>query len=250
MWLGHLSSSAIGRFKCSLYTDALALSVLKTKTGSHSPGSLPTQRTFLQMLQSLVMVFHKTSSILTQKGSSFKNASCSCRFSEQRLTPQFLSLTVIRRIDSASLSSSQKTLAIPAGTLLMQSMFIWANWIANSETKAVILERAFNMIGINFYNRKCGGMGFFEQKTQEWHTVRKAMLSFCGIFTPKGTEDGRYDLLSYCGFGLEFCRLKLECSCLKSSPAHSLFLGKGGGGMLGLPCIPPPGDETHWISQS
>lgn len=35
----------------------------------------------------------------------------------------------------------------------MHSVFIWANWIANSETKAIILERASTVRGINFHNK-------------------------------------------------------------------------------------------------
>lgn len=47
---------------------------------------------------------------LPKKVVHFKNVSRSCHLSEQRLTPQSPSLTVIRRIDSASLALSLKDL--------------------------------------------------------------------------------------------------------------------------------------------
>lgn len=69
-----------------------------------------------------------------------------------RLTPYSPSLTIVRT-DSASLSCLWKTTVVLAGTVLMQSMLIWANWIANSETKAAGLDRAFTRRGIHFYNK-------------------------------------------------------------------------------------------------
>lgn len=112
----------------------------------------------------------------------------------RRLIPHTPSLAV-RRIDSASLSCLWKTAVVLAGIVPMQSMLTVANWIANSETKAIGLDRAFSMRGLHFYNKtECGCVGFCEYESQEdICNSKNSFYPFCAIFTPEDTEDGKHD---------------------------------------------------------
>lgn len=82
-----------------------------------------------------------------------------------------------------------------AGVGPMQSMLIWANWIANSETKAIGLDRAFTVRGIHFYNKTENVVvwAFLSTKHKRTNAMAKSHFILCAIFTPKGTEDGKHD---------------------------------------------------------
>lgn len=139
-----------------------------------------------------------------------KNASCSCHFgwTKGSLLNPLLPPTLEDRLGIFILVP-WKTSARLAGILMRQSVFIWANWIANSETKAIVLERVFTMRGTNFYNKtECGCVGFFAQKTQEWY-IQWEKLSLLWYFYPPKDWRWKLWLISYCSFGLagEFCAI-------------------------------------------
>lgn len=136
----------------------------------------------------------------------------------KRLTPQSPSPTVVRRIDTASLPSSLEDLAVLASILLMQSILIWANWIANSETKAIVLERAFTMRGTNFYNKTENVVvwAFLNGKHQnDIYSQKSHLISFMVFLPPKELKMGNMTNKLLQLWSWILCPLKWACSLAK-----------------------------------
>lgn len=124
-----------------------------------------------------------------------KNASCSCHFgwTKGSLLNPLLPPTLEDRLGIFILVP-WKTSARLAGILMRQSVFIWANWIVNSETKAIVLERVFTMRGTNFYNKTENVVVWaFLHRKHKNDIYNEKSYPFCGIFTLQRTEDGEYD---------------------------------------------------------
>lgn len=152
---------------------------------------------------------------------------------DERLTPQSPPPTITRRIDSASLSSSQKPWPGLQAFCWCGQYWFQFNWIANLETKASVLGRVFTMRGTNFYiNITCEvyirmlSCGLFWTENTRMTCTRR-VTPFV-VFLPAKElkmENMTNKLLRF--WSWIPCHPKLVCSFLKSSHAHSLCLEEG-----------------------
>lgn len=75
-----------------------------------------------------------------------------------------------------------------AGIVLKQPLVIWTSWVANSKTKAIVLDKAFTRRGIHFYNKIENVVvwaSLNRKHKNDIYSEKKPFYPLCGILTPR-----------------------------------------------------------------